>query len=313
MTGPTLAFLASPAVWEAYRDLLPRALAARGITADLQFGTAAPEKVDYIVYAPFGAPVDFAPFTRAKAVLSLWAGVESIVTNPSLTQPLCRMVDPSLEAGMVEYVVGHVLRHHLGMDRFLYGQDGIWRGGFAPPLAAERVVGILGLGELGQAAARALRGLGFQVEGWSRRPRSIDGVTCHSGDDGLQDLLSRSEILVTLLPLTAETHHLLDAAALARMTRGAVVINPGRGALIADDALLAALDSGQIGHATLDVFQIEPLPPEHPYWAHPKVTVTPHIAAATRPATASAVVAENVLRGETGQPFVHLVDRSAGY
>ena len=137
--APVIAFLSNDTVWQSYQTVLTQALARHGITPKLQHGASAPEAVDYIVYAPFGQPVDFAPFTRAKAVLSLWAGVETIISNESLTQPLCRMVDPSLEAGMVEYVLGHVMRHHLGMDTFLHGQDGIWRHDLpAPPLAADR-------------------------------------------------------------------------------------------------------------------------------------------------------------------------------
>ncbi|MDE3081491.1 MAG: glyoxylate/hydroxypyruvate reductase A, partial [Paracoccaceae bacterium] len=120
-------------------------------------------------------------------------------------------------------------------------------------------------------------------------------------------------IVVLLLPLTAETTDLLNARRIARMARGSFVINPGRGPLIDDGALLEALDAGQIAHATLDVFRTEPLPPDHPFWAHPNVTVTPHIAADTRAASAARVVAENIRRGEAGEPFLHLVDRARGY
>ena len=138
-------------------------------------------------------------------------------------------------------------------------------------------------------------------------------MACHHGADGLRTVLGRSEILVLLTPHTAETENLIDADRLSLLPRGAVMLNPARGALIDDDALLAALDDGRIGHATLDAFRTEPLPPDHPFWSHPKVTVTPHIASATRPETATRVIAENVRRGEAGEPFLHLVDRSAGY
>jgi glyoxylate/hydroxypyruvate reductase A len=149
--------------------------------------------------------------------------------------------------------------------------------------------------------------------GWSRSPKAIDGIACHSGEDGLAHVLSRAEIAVLLLPLTEGTRDLMNAERLALMPKGAVIINPGRGPLIDDTALLAALDAGRIGHATLDVFRTEPLPPDHPFWAHPKVTVTPHIAADTRPSSSSHVIAENIRRGEAGEPFQHLVDRSRGY
>jgi glyoxylate/hydroxypyruvate reductase A len=139
------------------------------------------------------------------------------------------------------------------------------------------------------------------------------GVECLSGEEGLNMALGRAEILILLLPLTSATRDLLNADRLALMPEGAFIINPGRGPLIDDEALLAALDSGRIEHATLDVFRVEPLPAEHAFWAHPKVTVTPHIASDTRAETAARVIAENIRRGEAGETFLHLVDRSAGY
>ena len=158
-----------------------------------------------------------------------------------------------------------------------------------------------------------MKGLGFDVTGWSRGPHDVEGVRCLHGADGLEQALATAEIAVLLLPLTAATEDLMNAERLALMPRGAVILNPGRGALIDDAALLSALDSGQIGHATLDVFRIEPLPADHDFWAHPSVTVTPHIASETRPSSASRVIAENVRRGEASEPFLHLVDRGLGY
>ena len=296
-----------------YRPAIEAACAAAGLDVAVTDAAGDPAGLDYIVFTPAGPLTDFAPFVRLKAALSLWAGVERIVGNPTLGAPLCRMVDSGLVEGMVEYVSGHVLRYHLGLDTFLAGQDGRWRGGLAPPLARERRIGILGLGELGSACARALAALNFRVAGWSRRPVEVPGVACHSGPDGLGAVLRGAEILVTLLPATPATERILDAERLALLPPGARLINPGRGSLIDDGALLTALDAGALGHATLDVFRTEPLPPEHPFWAHPKVTVTPHVAALTRPDTSAAVIAENIRRGEAGLPFLHLVDRVAGY
>ena len=295
-----------------YAPILEAAFDAAGIRAEL--GTDfPPETVDYIVYDPSSDLKDFRPYTRAKAVLNMWAGVEGVVGNPTLTQPLCRMVERGLTEGMVEWVTGHVLRHHLGIDAQLAAQRaGRWTE-VAPPLARDRRVGILGLGELGAACATALAALNFRVAGWARSEKSLSGVQTFDGAAGLDAVLASSEILVLLLPLTPGTENLIDARALARMPEGAVILNPGRGALIDDDALLAALDRGHLGHATLDVFRREPLPQEHPFWAHPGVTVTPHIASATRPETAAETIAENVRRGEAGEPFLHRVDRSAGY
>ena len=307
----TVLFAARDALWDDYRGPLPRAFAAAGLDVDLARDHP-PEAVDYIVYAPHDGLTDFAPFTRCKAVLSLWAGVERIVANPTLTQPLARMVNPDLTQGMVEWVTGHVLRHHLGMDRHILTQDGTWNQ-TVPPLARDRRVAVLGLGALGTACARMLAEIGFAVTGWSRRQREVPGITCVSGRDGLAAALRGAEIVVLLLPDTAATENTLNAETLALLAPGAVIVNPGRGPLIDDDALLAALDTGQVGHATLDVFRVEPLPADHPFWAHPRVTVTPHIAAETRPDTAAEVVAQAIAAVERGEALPHKVDRAAGY
>lgn len=304
-------FAAHPSRWREYEQHLRAAFREAGLEVDLGRDFP-PDTVDYIVYAPNSEVQDFGPFSRLKAVLNLWAGVEDVVHNPTLTVPLARMVDSGLTEGMVEWVTGHVLRHHLGIDANLAAQDGRWEK-HVPPLARNRKVGILGLGELGAACARALSGLNFDMRGWSRREKSIEGVACCHGPDGLDRVLGECEILVLLLPLTPSTENIIDAANLAKLPVGAVLLNPGRGALIDDAALLAALDAGALSHATLDVFRTEPLPPDHPFWAHPKVTVTPHVASDTRPDTASRVIAENIRRGEAGEPFLHLVDRTAGY
>jgi len=307
-----LILFAAPAVWADYTTILPQALAEAGLSAQIVTEAADPALVDYIVYAPSAPLQDFTPFTRCKAVLSLWAGVERIVGNATLTQPLARMVDPSLTEGMVEWVVGHVLRHHLGMDRHIVNPAHIWDP-TCPPRARERPVAMLGLGALGLACARALQALNFPVTGWSRAPKSIPGLTCLSGADGLAKALSRAEIVVTLLPRTPQTENLLNAQTLSYLPKGAFILNPGRGPLIEDKALLAALNSGQIAHATLDVFRTEPLPPDHPFWSHPQITVTPHIAADTRPHSAARVLVENIRRSEAGEPLLHLVDRVLGY
>lgn len=303
-------FSARDELWHAYENPLRAAFQRAGIDGHLA-RKIAPEDVDYIVYAPNPSLTDFTPFVRTRAVLSLWAGVEGIVTNETLTMPLCRMANTGLSEGMVEWVTGHVLRHHLGMDRHITGQNGWVQN--VPPLARQRRVGILGLGALGQSCACALAALNFQVTGWSRSPKQIETVTCHHGDDGLRAVLESSEILVTLLPLTAATDTLLNADRLAMLPQDAVVLNPGRGALIDDTALLDALDRGHLSHATLDVFRIEPLPDDHPFWAHPKVTVTPHIASETRPETAAQVIAENIRRAVNNEPLLHMVDRRDGY
>jgi glyoxylate/hydroxypyruvate reductase A len=309
--GVTIYFAAT-AVWPEFADLLPAALAQAGIEARILLEPGDPAAVDYIIYAPSAALQDFTPFTRCKAVLSLWAGVERIVGNTTLTQPLCRMVDDGLTEGMVEWVVGHTLRHHLGMDRHIVNPGHVWDP-TCPPLARERPVAMLGMGALGTACARALAALNFPVTGWSRSPKEVAGIRCLHGEAGLEAALRGAAIVVLLLPKTPETENLLDARRLGWLQKGAIILNPGRGPLIDDAALLAALDAGQVGHATLDVFRVEPLPQDHPYWTHPRVTVTPHIAADTRASGASQVLVENIRRGEAGVPFLHRVDRGLGY
>ena len=297
--------------WEDYRAPLTHAFDQAGLAVDLRTDFA-PNEVDYIVYAPNSTLTDFTPYTRAKAVINLWAGVEAVVNNPTLKIPLARMVDEGLSRGMVEWVTGHVLRHHLGMDAHITGQTGDWAPA-APPLAKDRPVTILGLGALGQACAEALVHLGFPVTGWSRSAKDVAQITTTHGQAGLEEALSRAQILVLLLPNTPQTQNILNAATLNMMPKGAMIINAGRGPLIDDDALIAALDRGQIGHATLDVFRIEPLPRNHAFWAYSNVTVTPHIASITRPETAAQVIAENITRVQAGVPLLNQVDVTLGY
>ncbi|WP_370206491.1 2-hydroxyacid dehydrogenase [Pararhodobacter marinus] len=304
-------FAAGEDRWPLWQAPLTKALAEAGVKAEI-LRKADPTEIEAMIYAPGGeTPDDFTPFVNCRAVLSLWAGVEKIVTNRTLTQPLCRMVDPGLTQGMVEYVVGHTMRAHIGIDRVLATQDR-WEV-VLPPLASERPVAMLGLGALGAACAQALEGLGFPVLGWSRNPKEVAGIACHHGPEGLRTVLEEAQVVVLLLPLTAETRDTLNAERLSWLPDGAVIINPGRGPLIDDEALIEALDAGRVAQATLDVFRTEPLPSDHPFWAHPKVTVTPHIAAETRPATAARVIAENLRRLRDGEPLLHRVDREAGY
>ena len=286
-----------------------------GMDVEIAAPGTPPEKIDYLVYNIDSGLTDFSAYTRLRAILNTWAGVEAVVATLKWPDhiPFCRMVEPGLTLGMTDYFVAHTMRYHIGVDRAInQSATGNWEK-WLPPLAQERTVGILGLGALGQAAAAALSGLGFPLVGWSRTPRNIPGVQSFSGAEGLRPVLERSEILLVILPLTPETECVLNAETLAWMPRGSFIINSGRGPLIDDDALLAALDSGQTAHATLDVFRTEPLPDDHPYWRHPKVTVTPHIAAETRPATATREIAAQIARDMAGQPLLHVVEPARGY
>jgi len=304
-------FSANDENWKRYEAPLQDALDNKSL--DYKLGrTITPCEVDYIIYAPSSSLQDFSPYTKLKAVLNLWAGVEGVTNNKTLNVPLARMVDSGLTDGMVEWVTGHTLRHHLGIDKHIHGQDGIWRS-YVPPLAKDRIVTILGLGTLGTACGIALKRLGFNVRGWSRREKRVDGIICFYGDDQVDSSLMDADIVVLLLPDTPLTQNILNQHTLNLLKRGAFVLNPGRGPLIDDDALLAALETGQIEHATLDVFRIEPLPQNHQYWSNNKVTVIPHKASETRPKTASQVIAMNIERAENGQELLYLVDRENGY
>ena len=180
---------------------------------------------------------DFSVFPKLKAVLNLWAGVETVAPNKTLKAPLARMVDHGLTQGMIEWVTGHVMRHHLGMDAHIFNPDRNWPAG-APPLAEQRPVTILGLGALGAACAQMLTQIGFPVSGWSRKQKDIEGVACYSGDAGLKTALNGAEIVVLLLPDTPATENVMNGESLGWLAQGATIINPGRGPLIDDDACL---------------------------------------------------------------------------
>lgn len=284
-------------------------------TLHLDPATAPTEKLDMLILNPVSGLKALAPYAHVKVIQSIWAGVEGLLANPALPREplLCRMVEPGLTTGITEYITGHVMRYHLGIDRNIReSMEGVWEPAPAP-YARDRRVGVLGLGALGADAAQMLARIGFDVAGWSRTPKVIEGVTGFHGAKGLDEIIARSEIIITILPATAETKGVLNARTLALAPRGACIINPGRGPLIDDDALLAALASGQIAHATLDVFNTEPLPENHPYWRNPQVTVTPHIAAETRPEGAARVVVEQIGRMIRGEKLINIVDRGAGY
>jgi glyoxylate/hydroxypyruvate reductase A len=272
-----------------------------------------PADITYaLVWKP--PPGLLASLPNLTLILSLGAGVEPLLADPTLpAAPLVRMVAEGLTDDMAAYVVLQVLRWQRRVDAYAAQQRAeIWKQlGHRP--ASEVRVGILGLGVLGEAAARALKPLGFDVIGWSRTPKQIHGVETVHGTDGLVALAARSDFLVCLLPLTAETRGILDAKLFATLPKGAVVINAARGGHLVESDLLAALDVGHLGGASLDVFAEEPLPPGHPFWTHPQIHVTPHVAGITHPSRSADHVADAIRRAETGQPLLHVVDRAQGY
>lgn len=261
---------------------------------------------------PHGA---LAAFPNLRAIFSLGAGVDGILADPLLPRavPLVRMLDPGLATLMAEYVLGAALRHHCDLDHYERLQRvARWERRLRPYLR-DRRVGVMGLGELGRAAACTLAAAGFDCSGWARTEKSITGVRCYAGEAGLDAFAARSEILVCLLPLTAQTRGLLDARLFARLPRGSYVINAARGAHLVVADLLAALDSGQLAGATLDVFASEPLPSDDPLWSHPLVLLTPHAASITPVDTAARLVADNLRRLGRGEPMRGVVDPARGY
>ena len=269
---------------------------------------------DYaIVWKP---PVgELKSFPNLRGILSLGAGVDGILVDTDLPEgvPVVRLVDRCLTEGMSEYVLYWVLHYHRRMGVYLnWTAQGTWKQ-MRQTDTRDKRVGFLGLGELGSDAAKKVAALGFDVAGWSRTEKSIDGITSFFGADQLTTFLNRTEILVVLLPLTDATRGIINKDTLAALPEGASIINAARGAHVVDDDLIAALDSGHINAATLDVFHVEPLPANHPYWSHPKVTVTPHMASLTVPSSAADWMEENVKLIEAGKPPLNTVDAKKGY
>ena len=254
-------------------------------------------------------------FPNLKVIFSLGAGVDHLFSDPELPEgvPVVRMIEPELTRGMTEYVVLHVLRHHRRQrDMEANQREHEWKQ-VITPTAPARKVGIMGLGELGGTAAKALAALEFDVAGWSRTPREIPCVESFHGEFGMDAFLARSEILICLMPLTPDTENILNADLFGKLPTGASLINAARGGHQVEEDILTALDSGQLSEATLDVFQTEPLPGGHPFWDHPKVTVTPHNASVTEPDSAARQVVENIHRFRRGEALPNIVDPKAGY
>jgi glyoxylate/hydroxypyruvate reductase A len=261
----------------------------------------------------------FANLPNLKAVFSLGAGVDHVVGNAALPDvPIVRVVDPDLTTRMTEWVTLQVLLHH--RQHLAYARQQAahhWRE-LRQPVAHDVRVGIMGLGELGRDAAEVLARLGFQVAGWSRSAKNIPGIETFHGEDGLTAFLGRTDILVVLVPLTPDTRGILDASVFDRLARdgalgGPVLINGGRGGLQVEADILAALGDGRLIGASLDVFEPEPLPADSPFWDHPRVVLTPHVAASSEASVLANGIHRQILDFEAGKPLANLVDVSRGY
>ena len=254
-----------------------------------------PAKVTYaVVWRPTTGSMKH--YSNLKAIVSVGAGIDHVLADEELPSnvPIIRTVGEDLTQRMKEYIALHVLRHHRELPTLHEFQRGRkWEQVIVPPAPGRRV-GVMGLGNLGATAARTLASLGFETVGWARSPKDVEGVRTYAGDQEFSAFLENTEILVCLLPLTQHTRGILNADTFNRLKRGASVINAARGAHLVDADLLSALGAGQISHATLDVFHVEPLPTDHPFWSHPRVTVTPHVASLIDAPTGSKIIAANI-------------------
>lgn len=293
-------------------DVLASALKQEGITAPIwvEGSDYDPEQVEFAVV--WAAPERrLADFVNLKYVFSIGAGVTHITDDPTFdtTIPIVRLQDDMLVLDMSCHILHWVLHFHRHYAHYRHDQAAKTWQRLQYPDNAERRIAVLGLGQTGLDACARLRDLGFDVTGWSRSAKELEGVTCLAGDAAFDQVLGKADILVNLLPLTPETTDILDAAAFAKMPDGAFVINCSRGASIVDADLLAALKDGKLAAAALDVFRSEPLPHDSPYWTHPDVYVTPHAAAPTNERSAARFFAKNiraVLDGGTPTPIVDL-------
>ncbi len=254
-------------------------------------------------------------YRNLKLIVSMGAGVDHLLRAPGPPPgiPVARLKDERLTSGMTEWVLLNVLRFHRQDLEYRAQQAARLWDELPAPDTAKRRIGLLGLGQLGNASAQALRGLGFPVMGWTRTPREVPGVQGFSGPDGLEAMIRQTDILICLLPLTPETRGVINVTSLGWLPRGAFVINAARGGHLVAEDLLAALDSGHVAAAALDVFEPEPLPADHRFWTHPRVLVWPHASAITIPSSAAPQVVENLRRAREGRPLINLVDFSAGY
>jgi glyoxylate/hydroxypyruvate reductase A len=272
-----------------------------------------PADVRYL--AAWEPPDDLAQrFPNLDILFSVGAGVDQFdVSRLPPDLPVVRMVEPGIVDGMVEYVTLATLALHRDLIDYIARQRArVWE-----PIrlrsAAGRRVGVLGLGMLGSAVLEKLRGFGFDCAGWSRSPRALDGVRCFAGAGALPDFLARTDILICLLPLTDMTRGILNRELFARLPKGAALVNAGRGGHLVEADLIAALDSGHLSAAVLDVMEPEPPAPDHSFWTHPRILLTPHVASMTQPDTAVSVVLDNIRRHQSGEPLCGLVDRARGY
>jgi len=274
-----------------------------------------PKTIDYALgFRP--EPGLLGSLPNLKVVFSLGAGVDGFLVDPNYPKqiPLVRFVDHQLSREMAQYCVMHALIHHRQQRLFdIFQREKKWRQNLPPRRTEDTRIGILGIGEIGTMVAQRLRDHDFKMAGWSRTRKQINGVESFAGHEELEKFLNRSDILICLLPLTEDTRHILNTKTFSQLPKDAFVINVARGGHLKEDDLIAAIDSGHLSGATLDVFETEPLPASSPLWSHPKITVTPHVAAVSDPHVMAKNAVEGIKQHKAGKPLDNVVDFARGY
>ena len=297
-----------------YKKILEKEIKSQSLECNIIEDISRNSEVNAIIYSDDSEISDFSIFPDEAVIFSIFAGVEKTLLNKSIRQPLVRLIDIEMTECMAEWCAAHVLRYHLDLDEYIKPEKNEWMPYSKERLLANQVhIGILGLGTLGSAAANKLRKLDFNVTGWSTTEKNLSGIKSLVGANGLAKILANSDYLILLLPLTKKTKNIINSGSLKMVKNGAILINAGRGGLIEDNDLLQALDRGKLSKCTLDVFKEEPLPPEHPFWAHEKVTVTPHISAPTRLQSSIKSILRNIARIKKGLQPIGLVQKERFY
>ena len=297
-----------------YKKALAEEIETQSLNYNIVEDISRSSEINVIIYSDDSDITDFSIFPDDTVIFSIFAGVEKTLLNKTIQQPLVRLIDLEMTECMAEWCTAHVLRYHLDLDEYIKPVKKEWKAHNKERLLANQIdIGILGLGTLGSATAEKLKRLDFKVTGWSATEKNITGVRSLIGPEGLTKILSTSDYLILLLPLTEKTKTIINSDSLKIVKTGAILINAGRGGLIEDNDLLKALDSGKLSGCTLDVFNEEPLPPEHPFWFHDKVTVTPHISAPTRLRSSIKSILINVDRIIKGLKPYGLVEKKKFY
>ena len=307
-------FISTGSKTREYKKVLAEEIEAQSLNYNIIEDISRSSEINAVIYADDSDISDFSVFPDDTVIFSIFAGVEKTLLNKTIQQPLVRLIDVEMTECMAEWCTAHVLRYHLDLDEFIKPEKKEWKAYDKERLLANQIdIGILGLGTLGSATAEKLKKLDFKVTGWSATEKKITGVRSLIGEEGLTRILSTSDYLILLLPLTEKTKTIINSETLKIVKTGAILINAGRGGLIEDNDLLKALDSGKLSGCTLDVFNEEPLPPEHPFWSHDKVTVTPHISAPTRLKSSIQSILANISRIKVGLQPIGLVEKKRSY